>query len=135
MGSSRIDARHARGAVISTRDFLRPGEKDVVRRDGDLFEAGALESGRGPLGELAIARGTRHVRLVGRGTGARRGCGRPTATPESVVRDSACADAPDRVKPREPASGRCQAAVSRAAVAATASATPRRIGLVTSSGP
>ena len=46
-------------------DFLGPGEKDVMGRDGDLFEAGPLEALARPLGELAIARGTRQVRLVG----------------------------------------------------------------------
>ena len=46
-------------------DFFRPRKEDVVRRDGDIFEARDQETVASPLRQLAIASRARHVGSVG----------------------------------------------------------------------
>ena len=51
--------------VISTRHLLRPRQQHLVRRDLDVVEAGATKLVARPLGELAIARRSGEVWLIG----------------------------------------------------------------------
>ncbi len=115
-------------------DLLGPGQKDIVGRDGDLFEAGALEMR--PRVHSASSRSRAEPAMCGWRSETRCASRMRSADGSERKRRSTLAlrRASERVKPKEPACGRCQAAVS-SAVAATASATPTRIALVTSSDP
>ncbi len=110
-------------------DFLGPGQQDVVRRDGDFFEAGRAKRSRV---HSASSRSRAEPATCGWSVSTRCASRMRSADGSARKRRSTlgCAAAPARVKPNGPASGRCQAAVAARRPPRPAPA-PRRIGLVT----